>query len=169
MNLYEKKKSKKGKAEFTQSGPDVTYDAGEANSKKRQYAIDHMVANSGGKAVKMELEKRKQQALGESLIVDYLIAEEFASSEKSAEAIMRHMSEEWLEHILSESSGNPEAAEIAKYIRGLLGTGKINKTKTGSNRLGAAAKAAEAAKKAEEGKQVTSTGPTTKLSKVRIG
>ena len=76
-----------------------------------------LAKHSGGGAVKRMLKQREkqQQALGESLIVDYLIAEEFASSEKSAEAIMRHMSEEWLEHILYESKrGDAYAAALEK-------------------------------------------------------
>ena len=114
MNLYEKK-SKKDKVEFTQSGPDVTYtNPGEANSKERKAAIKDMLAkHSGGGAVKKYV---KQKALKESLIVDYLIAEEFASSEKSAEAIMRHMSEEWLEHILYESKKGEKYAAALKNL-----------------------------------------------------
>jgi hypothetical protein len=156
MNLYEKKSKKgkkSGKVEFTQSGPDVTYtNPGEPNSEERNKAIKDMLAkHSGGGAVKKYV---KQKALGESLIVDYLIAEEFASSEKSAEAIMQHMSEEWRQHILYESKRGDAYAAALEKLRRSIESGE---------------KEAQARLNPTPEKKYVPTKRVTKLSKVRIG
>jgi hypothetical protein len=160
MNLYEKKKSKKdkksGKVEFIQTGSDVTYtNAGEANSKERKAAIKHMLKHfTGRKSIERDLERRRQEALGESLIVDYLISEEFASSEKSAEAIMQHMSEEWLEHILYESSKGEKYAAALRKLRKSIEDGE---------------KEAQARLNPTQEKKYVPTKRVTKISNVRIG
>lgn len=155
MNLYEKKK----KVEFTrdESGIITYTNPGEANSKERKAAIKLMMSkHTGGGAVKRMLKQREKQqkALGESLIVDYLIAEEFASSAKSAEAIMRHMSEEWLEHILYESKRGDAYALALKKLRQSIEDGE---------------KEAQARLNPTPEKKYVPTKRVTKLSKVRIG
>jgi hypothetical protein len=111
--MGKKKDKKKGKVDVTIQNREVVYGDTPPNSKARKAAIQHMLKHyTGGRAVKAYV-KGKMPELNENVIVNYLIAEEFATSESSAILIMRHMSDEWLAHVICESSGNPDSAAMA--------------------------------------------------------
>jgi hypothetical protein len=115
--MGKKKDKKKGKVDVTIQNREIVYGDTPPNSKERKAAIQHMLKNyTGGRAVKARL-KGKMPELNENVVVYYLIAEEFATSESSAILIMQHMSDEWLEHILSESKKGDAYAHAIQKLR----------------------------------------------------
>jgi hypothetical protein len=122
--MGKKKDKKKKEVDVTIQNREVVYGDTAPNSKERKAAIQHMLRNyTGGRAVKRYV-NGKMPELNENVIVEYLIAEEFATSESSAILIMQHMSDEWLEHILSESKRGEAYAKALQKLRKSIESGE---------------------------------------------
>ena len=86
----------------------------------------------------------------ESLIINYLIEERFASNVESAEAIMNAMSDEWLNNLVYEDLG-VDASKVASRVIGKAGRSPEQVDKDAANLRSNVVGAARAAKGALSG------------------
>ena len=78
-------------------------------SPKKQYEFEkkrreNLGQNVGGKTYRSDVSPNfNPRSVREEILVDYLLGEGFASDEKSAQAIVGAMSEEWVQSIVEET------------------------------------------------------------------
>jgi len=73
----------------------------------------HRMTGSRGHGSEYEVNPRVSYRHNEEYLIDYLLGEGFASDEKSAKAISRAMSEEWIQSIF-ETFASPEVIQRVK-------------------------------------------------------
>ncbi len=73
----------------------------------------HRMTGSRGRGSEHEVNPRVSYRHNEEYLIDYLLGEGFASDEKSAEAIMGAMSEEWMQTIIEGMGLSVGASKLA--------------------------------------------------------